>query len=83
MNFRFALILVLLCYLVSGAARAGEVNFNVLDQWDCGEGLKCSIAIDPQERFVLITTRGNVLVTVVHRGKVIYQELKPKKEVKP
>jgi hypothetical protein len=83
MNFRLALVLVLLCYLVSGVARAGEAVFNILDQWDCGDGLKCSIAIDPQERFVLLTTRGNVLVTVVHRGKVIYQEPKPKEEAKP
>lgn len=83
MNFRLALVLVLLCYLVSGAARAGETVFNVLDQWDCGEGLKCAIAIDPVERFVLITTRGNVLVTVVHRGRVIYQEPKPKEADKP
>lgn len=60
------------------AVRAADVYFNVLDQWDCGQQLKCAIAIDPQERVVLITTRGDTLVTVVHRGKVIYQEPKPK-----
>lgn len=78
-----SIALVFACYLFSGLARAGETVFNVLDQWDCGEGLKCAIAIDPVERFVLITTRGNVLVTVVHRGKVIYQEPKPKEADKP
>ena len=78
-----SIVLVFACYLFSGVARANEVVFNVLDQWDCGEGLKCSIAIDPQERFVLLTTRGSTLVTVIHRGKVIYQEPKPKEEQKP